>query len=159
MKALQTLALAFVIVAMASIDAPQALAQGQEAIRLMTTSEIRQTASGNTTIGVFADRSISFAVYLAPNGDMIARISDENGDRIERGSWRVENNKLYGRWDNMRGSRWSGFEYRVVGENIHAYREDGTLDRIQYYIDGDALGLQAAAESSRDLVPSDDGNR
>ena len=158
MKKIHVLALTLAVATIASVAAQRTMAQGQGAGRTMNGEEVLETASGNTTIGVFADRAISFAVYLSPNGDMIGRISDEDGNRIERGSWRVENDKLYGRWDNLRGGAWYAFQYRVVGDNIHAYREDGTLDRIQYYLDGDPFGLQAAAATAPALVQSDYGN-
>ena len=89
---------------------------------------------------------------------MIGRITDADGERIERGSWKVKNDRLLGRWNNIRGGDWQAFEYRRVGENIHAYRDDGTLDRVQYYVDGDPLGLSAEGERAEPLVPSDGGS-
>lgn len=140
-----------------SLPATSVHAQDEAADQSMTGDEIQETARGNTTIGVFAERPIRFEVYLTPDGEMIGRITDAEGDRIERGDWRVENDRLLGRWDNIRGGEWQAFEYRRVGQNIHAYREDGTLDRIQYYVEGDPLGLGDEHDQAEPLVPSDNG--
>lgn len=117
-------------------------------IETMNGGQILEVARGNTTFGTFADRAVSFAVYLAADGRMIGRITEGGEHRIETGAWRVENDRLLGRWDAMRGGNWSAFEYRPAGEAIHAYREDGTLDRIQYYVAGDPLNLASSTEGS-----------
>jgi hypothetical protein len=101
----------------------------------MTETEILEVVSGNTTIGTFSDRPLSYAVYVEPNGRLIGRISDGNSDKIELGSWRVDNNMLCGRWDNLKDGEENCFTYHRVGSNVHAYNTDGSLDRIQFFVE------------------------
>jgi hypothetical protein len=109
---------------------------------MMTDSEILEVVSGNTTIGTFADRPLNYAVFLMPTGQMIGRISDGTSERIELGRWRVVDNTLCGQWDNLGGGEENCVSYHRVGSNIHAYNADGNLDRIQFFVEGDPLGLQ-----------------
>jgi ketosteroid isomerase-like protein len=111
----------------------------------MTETEILEIVSGNTTIGTFSDRPLSYAVYVEPNGRLIGRISDGNSEKIELGSWRVDNNMLCGRWDNLKDGEENCFTYHRIGSNVHAYNSDGSLDRIQFFVDGDPYNLQQAA--------------
>jgi ketosteroid isomerase-like protein len=114
----------------------------------MTETEILEIVSGNTTIGTFSDRPLSYAVYVEPNGRLIGRISDGNSEKIELGSWRVDNNRLCGRWDNLKDGEENCFTYHRVGSNVHAHNPDGSLDRIQFFVDGDPMELVHAATAS-----------
>ena len=115
----------------------------------MTEAKILEVVSGNTTIGTFSDRPLSYAVYVEPNGRLIGRISDGNLEKIELGSWRVNNNMLCGRWDNLKDGEENCFTYHRIGSNVHAYNTDGSLDRIQFFVDGDPYNLQQAALISK----------
>lgn len=115
----------------------------------MTEPEILEVVSGNTTIGTFSDRPLSYVVYVKPNGQLIGRISDGNSEKIELGSWRVDNNMLCGRWDNLKDGEENCFNYHRVGSNVYAYNTDGSLDRIQFFVDGDPYNLQQAAMISK----------
>lgn len=117
----------------------------------MSTEEIREVAVGNTTFGTFADRPLSYAVYVAPDGSLIGRLMDGTSERIETGTWRIENNRLIGQWDSLKGGGANAFAYVRVGANVHAIRDDGSLDRVQFFVDGDPLGLEMAA-SNGDLT-------
>ncbi|WP_019507077.1 hypothetical protein [Pleurocapsa sp. PCC 7319] len=119
----------------------------------MTGAEILEVVSGNTTVGTFSDRSLSYAVFVEPNGRLIGRISDGNSEKIELGSWRVDKNMLCGRWDNLKEGEENCFTYHRVGSNVHAYNTDGSLDRIQFFVDGDPYNLQQAA-----LISKQDAN-
>lgn len=114
----------------------------------MTDAEILGIASGNTTIGTFSDRPISYEVFVAPNGRLIGRISDGKSKSIELGRWRVANNRLCGKWDNLKEGKENCFTHRRVGPNVHAYNNDGNLDRIQFFVEGDPFSLQQAANST-----------
>ena len=107
----------------------------------LTTQEIREIAVGKTTFGTFADRPISYAVYVSPDGRMIGRLNDGQTERLETGTWRIENDRLIGQWDDLKGGDANAFAYVRVGENVHAIRDDGSLDRVQFFVDGDPLGL------------------
>ncbi len=116
----------------------------------MTTEEIREVAVGRTTFGTFADRPLSYVVFVSPDGRLIGRLTDGQIERIETGTWRIENDRLIGQWDDLKGGEANAFAYVRVGENVHAIRDDGSLDRVQFFVDGDPLGL-ASAEQEADL--------
>ena len=110
----------------------------------LTTGEINKLVRGNTTIGTFADRQLSYIVYCAPDGRMIGKFINGTGTRIETGVWRAEDDLLYGRWDELKGGKENGFQYRSVGDNVHAYNSaTGKLDRIQHFVQGDPFGLDS----------------
>ncbi|MGD1898623.1 MAG: YybH family protein [Phormidesmis sp.] len=109
----------------------------------MTSEEIRAIAVGKTTFGTFADRPLSYAVYVAPGGRLIGQLMDGSSDRIETGTWRIENDRLIGQWDSFKDGEANAFAYVQVGSNVHAIRDDGSLDRVQFFVDGDPLGLDA----------------
>ena len=125
-------------------------AAAQELPERMADAEILSVASGRTTIGTFADRPLGYVVYVAPDGRLIGRISDGVRQFIETGIWRVQNNQLCGRWDNLRNGEEHCFTYHPVGSNVHAYNTDGTLDRIQYFVDGDPFNLAQIAAGIAD---------
>lgn len=125
----------------------QVAAQGTASQRVeMTSEEIREVAVGKTTFGTFADRPLSYAVYVAPDGALIGKLMDGTSERIETGTWRIENNRLIGQWDNLKGGEVNAFAYVRVGDNVHAIRDDGSLDRVQFFVDGDPLGLATSAD-------------
>ena len=111
----------------------------------MTSAEIEALVTNNTTIGTFSDRPLSYIVFVAADGRMIGRISDGTTDRIELGSWQVRDDMLCGRWDNLKNGEENCFSYHRVGDNVHAYNTDGSLDRIQFFAQGDPYNLQAAS--------------
>ena len=111
----------------------------------MTSAEIEALVTDNTTIGTFSDRPLSYIVFVAADGRMIGRISDGTSDRIELGSWQVRDNILCGRWDNLKDSAENCFTYHRVGDNVHAYNTDGSLDRVQFFAQGDPYNLQASS--------------
>lgn len=124
--------------------ATPAFAQSQaDATSIMTSAEIHEIAVGKTTFGTFADRPLSYAVYVAPDGRMIGRLMDGASERIETGTWRIENDHLIGQWDDLKDGTANAFAYVRVGDNVHAIRDDGSLDRVQFFVDGDPLGLEA----------------
>lgn len=122
-------------------------AQAQPQTPQMTDSEILAIASGNTTIGTFSDRPISYEVFVAPDGRLIGRLSDGKSKSVELGRWRVVNDRLCGKWDNLKQGGENCFTYHRVGPNVHAYNDDGSLDRVQFFVEGDPLGLQKVASS------------
>ena len=113
----------------------------------MTSAEIEALITDNTTIGTFSDRPLSYVVFVAADGRMIGRVSDGTSDRIELGSWEVKDNKLCGRWNNLKDGAENCFSYHRVGDNVHAYNTDGSLDRIQFFAQGDPYNLQQAVNS------------
>lgn len=121
----------------------------------MTETEILEVVSGNTTIGTFSDRPLSYEVFVEPNGQLIGRISDGGAKKIELGSWRINNNMLCGRWENLKDGEENCFTYHRVGSNVHAYNTDGSLDRIQFFVDGDPYNLQQAALLSKQDASTD----
>ncbi len=137
-------------VAMAA-PAPLIAQESAPATVTMTSEEIAEVAVGKTTFGTFADRPLSYAVYVAPDGRMIGQLMDGESERIETGTWRIENDRLIGQWDNLKGGGANAFAYVRVGENVHAIRDDGSLDRVQFFVEGDPLGLEFAA-TEEDLV-------
>ena len=56
---------------------------------------------------------------------------------------------LCGRWDNLKDGAENCFTYHRVGSNVHAYNTDGSLDRIQFFVDGDPYNLQQAVSTSK----------
>ncbi|WP_299959296.1 nuclear transport factor 2 family protein [uncultured Roseobacter sp.] len=123
----------------------QALSQASVP-EVMDGATIRETVAGNTTIGTFADRALSYVVFVAEDGRLIGRLDDGTRERIELGRWSIHGDRLVGEWDNLKEGEPDAFEYRIVGENVHAYGQDGMLDRIQFFVDGDPYGLQAIAD-------------
>ncbi len=116
----------------------------------MTKAKIVEVVSGNTTVGTFSDRPLSYTVFVATDGRLIGRISDGKSEIIELGSWRINNNNmLCGRWDNLKDGEENCFTYHRVGSNVHAYNTDGSLDRIQFFVDGDPYNLQQAVLTSK----------
>ncbi len=116
----------------------------------MTTEEIREIAVSKTTFGTFADRPLPYAVFVAPDGRMIGKLMDGKTERIETGIWRIENGLLIGQWDNLKDGAANAFAYVRVGQNVHAIRDDGSLDRVQFFVDGDPLDL-VTTEQETDL--------
>lgn len=123
--------------------------QGGARAQPLDGAEIEATAVGNTTIGTFADTALSYAVYLAPDGAMIGRLWDGGPARTEHGTWRIEGDRLVGRWDGLKGGLPNAFTYVRVGENVHALRDDGGLDRVQFFVAGDPLGLASGEDLER----------
>ncbi len=119
----------------------------------MTSEEIREVAVGKTTFGTFADRPLSYAVFVAPDGRLIGKLMDGESEQIETGIWKIENNRLIGQWDNLKDGEANAFAYVRVGENVHAIRDDGSLDRVQFFVEGDPLGLSAGG-APRDAAAS-----
>ena len=113
----------------------------------MTSAEIEALVTDNTTIGTFSDRPLSYIVFVEADGSTIGRISDGVSDRIELGSWQVRDNMLCGRWDNLKNGAENCFTYHRVGDNVHAYNTDGSLDRIQFFAQSDPYNLQQAASA------------
>ena len=109
----------------------------------MESEEIHEIAVGNTTFGTFADRPLSYAVYVAPDGRLIGKLMDGTTERLETGNWQIENDRLIGQWDSLKDGEANAFAYVRVGANVHAVRDDGSLDRVQFFVDGDPLGLDA----------------
>jgi ketosteroid isomerase-like protein len=112
--------------------------------------QILELVTDKTTIGTFADLPLNYAVYIAPDGQLYGRFNDGQKEWVEHGTWRVEGNKLMGRWERLKNGAESGFRYRYVGTNIHAIRDDGSLDRIQFFILGDPMGLACATATASD---------
>ena len=115
---------------------------------VMDGATMQETVAGNTTIGTFADRALSYVVFVAEDGRLIGQLDDGTSKRIEMGRWSIEGNRLIGEWDNLKGGQPDTFEYRLVGENVHAFGQDGTLDRVQFFVEGDPYGLQALANGA-----------
>ncbi len=136
-----TVAATILIAAPASAETGSAYQTG------LTTEEIRDIAVGNTTFGTFADRPLSYAVFVAPDGRMIGKLMDGESERIETGTWKIENDRLIGQWDELKDGEANAFAYVQIGQNVHAIRDDGSLDRVQFFVDGDPLGLLAAEEA------------
>lgn len=112
----------------------------------MSNEEILDIASGRTTIGTFSGRPISYTVFVSPDGQLIGLISDGASESLELGRWRVTNNTLCGQWNDLKNGEENCCSYHRVGANVHAYNTaDGSLDRVQFFVDGDPLNLQQVA--------------
>lgn len=150
-RLLKTLILGLSCLSATVIAASSSPAKSEPQSPQLTNAEILDLVSGNTTIGTFSDRPVSYAVYLTEDGQMIAQISEGTEETIELGQWRVADDLLCGQWENLGGGEESCFTYYRVGSNIHAYNADGSLNRIQFFVDGDPLGLQQTSNRASTL--------
>jgi ketosteroid isomerase-like protein len=107
----------------------------------LTSEEIQQVVSGNTAYGVFATRNILFTVYLNPDGTVVGHFWDGVTSWVDRGHWRVADDMLYGKWEQLANGVEFGVRYNVVGNTCFAYQPDGQLNRIQFFGKGDPEGL------------------